>query len=247
MKRNTQGLTKPEDIEEEITQRFAMLHLAWNDAYWTRKANPDRELRKYLHILAGINATWAGIMESKQYARMNPRFELDFDLTSGICRCICDILINTHPNHEMSEALAAELMEVTLELFELHIRADTDRDPDLVKSFENVVHILNMKSDAAWEVADAAVKSYAQLVDHVEFGDDYQSLVNEVGPSVAYVQDLRDDLVGPPQWWANNLYPEGSIDQFEHMNCKMCNGPGAPEILAQEEIVARKERLKKLK
>jgi hypothetical protein len=44
------------DIDEELRQRFAMLHLAWDEAYWTRKKDPTVELRSYLHILGGVNA-----------------------------------------------------------------------------------------------------------------------------------------------------------------------------------------------
>ena len=100
------------DVDEEIRQRFAMLHLAWDGAYGDRKRNPTIELRKYLHILAGVNAIWQGIGKSKHYYRVSPIYKLDSGLTVGICRCICDILINTHPKYEIPDSLAAELAEV---------------------------------------------------------------------------------------------------------------------------------------
>ena len=42
------------DIDEELRQRFAMLHLAWDEAYGERRKDPSVELRKYLHILGGV-------------------------------------------------------------------------------------------------------------------------------------------------------------------------------------------------
>ena len=39
------------DVDEEIRQRFAMLHLAWDEAYRKRMSNPTTEIRSYLHIL----------------------------------------------------------------------------------------------------------------------------------------------------------------------------------------------------
>ena len=39
------------DVDEEIRQRFAMLHLAWDEAYQKRVRNPTTEIRSYLHIL----------------------------------------------------------------------------------------------------------------------------------------------------------------------------------------------------
>ena len=72
------------DYEEEIRQRFAMLHLAWDRAYGRRKHDPNLELREYLHILAGINAIWNGIGESKQYRYLSPNYQLDSGLSKHI-------------------------------------------------------------------------------------------------------------------------------------------------------------------
>ena len=44
------------DVDEELRQRFSMLHLAWDEAYRQREKDPTVELRKYLHILGGVNA-----------------------------------------------------------------------------------------------------------------------------------------------------------------------------------------------
>ena len=41
------------DIDEELRQRFAMLHLAWDEAYWARKRIPQ------LNFIA-ICISWVG-------------------------------------------------------------------------------------------------------------------------------------------------------------------------------------------
>lgn len=97
-------------------------------AFWTRKKDPTVEPRSYLHILGGITALWKGVMESKQYHGVNPQFRLDGDLTTGICRCICNILINTHPKYNLPESLAGELQEVVIELLQMHIPYDAESD-----------------------------------------------------------------------------------------------------------------------
>ena len=154
------------DIDEELRQRFAMLHLAWDEAYWTRKKDPTVELRSYLHILGGVNAIWKGVMESKHYHAVNPQFRLDGDLTTGICRCICDILINTHPKYKLPESLAGELQEVAIELLQMHVLYDTDSDEFVQKSFENLIHVLIMKSTSGYKVATSALEHYVTLLDH---------------------------------------------------------------------------------
>ena len=39
------------DVNEEIRQRFTMLHLAWHEAYRKGMSNPTTEIRSDLHIL----------------------------------------------------------------------------------------------------------------------------------------------------------------------------------------------------
>jgi hypothetical protein len=53
--------------------------------------------------------------------------------------------------------------------------------------------------------------------------------------------------VGPPDNWANDLYRDQLIDQFEHMSCQMCWGPDSPEVIANEELRERAERKKNRK
>jgi hypothetical protein len=234
------------DVDEELRQRFAMLHLAWDEAYRTREKDPTIELRKYLHILGGVNAIWQGVMQSKHYHAVNPQFRLDGDLTTGICRCICDILINTHPNYDIPEGLAGELQEVILELLEMHVRFDSERSEFVTKSLENVIHILNLKSNSGWEAANKAVNHYATLLDHDVFADDVQALIDLVGPSLSYAQHIADEkYVQEIEYWANDLYRDGSIDVFEHMGCQMCWGPNSPEVIVNEELRKRAERKKK--
>jgi hypothetical protein len=234
------------DVDEELRQRFAMLHLAWDEAYREREKNPTVELRKYLHILGGVNAIWQGVMQSKHYHAVNPQFRLDGDLTTGICRCICDIMINTHPDYEIPEGLAGELQEVALELLEMHVRFDSERSEFVTKSLENVIHILNLKSNSGWEAGNRAVNHYVTLVDHDVFADDVQTLIELVGPSLSYAQHIADeDYVQEIEYWANDLYRDGNIDVFEHMGCSMCWGPDSPEVIAQEELRKRAERKKK--
>jgi len=233
------------DVDEELRQRFAMLHLAWDEAYRTREKDPTVELRKYLHILGGVNAIWNGVMESKHYHAVNPQFRLDGDLTTGICRCICDILINTHPDYELPEGLAGELQQVALELLEMHVLYDSERSEFVTKSLENVIHILNLKSESGWEAADKAVKHYATLLDHDVFAEDVQALIDLVGPSLSYAQHIADEkYVQEIEYWANDLYRDANIDVFEHMGCSMCWGPDSPEVIAQAELRERAERKK---
>ena len=234
------------DVEEELRQRFAMLHLAWDEAYWARKKDPTVELRKYLHILGGVNAIWNGVMQSKHYHAVNPQFRLDGDLTTGICRCICDILINTHPKYKIPETLAGELQEVAIELLQMHILYDAERDKFVEKSLENVIHILNLKSVSGWQVADRAVTHYSTLLDHAVFDKEFQDLIDLIGPSVAYAEYTgSEDFDSIPDYWANELYRDGNIDVFEHMDCSMCWGPDSPEVIAQAELRERAERKKK--
>jgi hypothetical protein len=233
------------DVDEELRQRFAMLHLAWDAAYGKRRSDPTVELRKYLHILSGVNAIWQGVMESKHYHAVNPQFRLDGDLTTGICRCICDILINTHPKYKIPESLAGELQEVSLELLEMHVLHDSERSKFVTQSLENVIHVLNLKSVSGWEAADRAVKHYASLVDHAVMDQEFQDLVDLVGPSVAYAEYTEsDEFDSIPDYWANELYRDELIDQFEHMGCTMCWGPDSPEVIAQAGLRERAARRK---
>ena len=233
------------DIDEELRQRFAMLHLAWDQAYGKRRTSPTAEIRSYLHILGGVNAIWKGVMESKHYQGVSPRFQLDGELTTGLCRCICDILINTHPKYQIPESLAEELQEVAIELLQTHILYDTEPDDFVQKSFENLTHILTMKSVSGYKVADAAVNHYATLLDHPVYDREFQTLIDLIGPSIAYSDYTgSDDFDGIPQYWANDLYRDQLIDQFEHMGCEMCWGPDSPETIANKELRERAERKK---
>jgi hypothetical protein len=233
------------DIDEELRQRFAMLHLAWDEAYGKRSTSPTAEIRSYLHILGGVNAIWKGVMESKHYHGVSPRFQLDGELTTGLCRCICDILINTHPKYQIPESLAEELQEVAIELLQTHILYDTEPDEFVQKSLENLTHILTMKSVSGYKVADAAVNHYATLLDHPVYDREFQTLIDLIGPSIAYSDYTgSDDFDGIPQYWANDLYRDQLIDQFEHMGCGMCWGPDSPETIANKELRERAERKK---
>lgn len=233
------------DIDEELRQRFAMLHLAWDEAHGERRKDPTVELRKYLHILGGVAGTWRGVMQSKQYHAVSPQFELDGNLTTGISRCICDILINTHPNYEIPEGLAGELQQVALELLEIHVLYDATRDKFVTDSLENVIHILNLKSESAWDAAYRAVNHYATLLEHDVLGHDVQALIDLVGPSISYAQYISDmEYVPDIEYWANDLYRNKTIDYFEHMSCNLCWSPDSPEVIANEELRARAERKK---
>jgi hypothetical protein len=233
------------DIDEELRQRFAMLHLAWDEAYGKRRTSPTAEIRSYLHILGGVNAIWKGVMESKHYHGVSPQFQLDGDLTTGLCRCICDILINTHPKYQIPESLAEELQEIAIELLQMHILYRPDSDEYIEKSLENLIHILVMKSTSGYKVADAAVNHYATLLDHPVYDREFQTLIDLIGPSIAYSDySGSDDFDGIPQYWANDLYRDQLIDQFEHMGCEMCWGPDSPETIANKELRKRAERKK---
>lgn len=233
------------DVDEELRQRFAMLHLAWDEAYGDRTRNPTTELRNYLHILGGVKAIWNGVMQSKHYHGVNPQFRLDGDLTTGICRCICDILINTHPKYRIPEYLAEELQEVAIELLQMHILYDADSDDFVQKSFENVIHVLIMKTASGYKVAKAALDHYVTLLDHVVLDKEFQTLVDLIGPSLHYADYTgSDEFDSFPDYWANDLYRDEMIDQFEHMGCQMCWGPNSPEVIAQAELRERAKRKK---
>lgn len=235
------------DVDEEIRQRFAMLHLAWDGAYGDRKRNPTIELRKYLHILAGVNAIWQGIGKSKHYHRVSPIYKLDSGLTVGICRCICDILINTHPKYEIPNSLAAELAEVTIELLERHVCADADLDQTIINSFENVIHVLILRSGPAYKIASDHVDRWSLGTKDLD-GSVFQELVDIVGPSVGYLDYIsNEDYDGIPDLWANDLYRGKTISDFEHMSCDLCWGPNSPEVIANKEIKEREERKKQKK
>jgi hypothetical protein len=233
------------DVDEELRQRFAMLHLAWDEAYYKRKSSPTTEIRSYLHILGGVNAIWKGVMESKHYHGVNPRVELDGDLTTGICRCICDILINTHPRYQISESLAEELQEIAIELLQMHILYYTDRNEYVVKSFENLIHVLIMKSTSGYKVAEAAVSHYSTLLDHPIYEREFHDLIDLIGPSIAYCDYTgSDEFDGIPDYWGNDLYKNQTIDVFEHTGCLMCWGPNSPETIANKELRERADRKK---
>jgi hypothetical protein len=232
------------DVDEEIRQRFAMLHLAWDEAYGSRKRDPAYELRKYLHILAGVNAIWLGIGQSKHYYRTSPIYQLDSGLTVGICRCICDILINTHPDYRIPESLAGEITEVVIELLERHICADANPDQIIIKSFENVIHVLAVKTVAGQEVAEKNYERYLLGV-HDFDGSLFQDLVDIIGPTLGYIEYIsHEDYDGIPDYWANDLYRGKRISDLEHMSCDLCWGPNSPEVIANREIKEREERKK---
>jgi hypothetical protein len=236
-------MAKDVDLDEEIKQRFAMLHLAWEEAYGTRKHDPIDEVRKYLHILAGVNAIWKGIGESKHYYRTSPNFALDSGLSVGICRSLCDLLINTHPKVALPDSLAVELMEVSIDLLERHICADVFLNQRIIKSFENVIHLLCLKSFKASEVAQRSVDSYTKLVNDADLdGSVFQDLIDTIGPSLAYREYVSsEDFDEIPQYWANDLYEGVVFDGFEHMGCELCWGPDSPETIASKLI--RQEQL----
>ena len=94
------------DVEQRIRQQFLLLHRAWDDAHWMRKKDPTDELRRYLHVLAGISATWQGILKSDQYYKVSPNMVLDSGLTTSVSWSICNIMVNTHPKYQMPESLA---------------------------------------------------------------------------------------------------------------------------------------------
>jgi hypothetical protein len=158
------------------------------------------------------------------------------------------MLINTHPKYKIPESLAGELQEVAIELLQMHILYDAERDEFVEKSLENVIHILNLKSVSGWQVADRAVTHYSTLLDHAVFDKEFQDLIDLIGPSVAYAEYTgSEDFDSIPDYWANELYRDGNIDVFEHMGCSMCWGPDSLEVIAQEELRQRAARKKSKK
>ena len=106
------------DVDERIRQQFLLLHQAWNDAHFLRKEDPTDNLRKYLHILGGISATWQGILKSDQYYKVSPNMVLDSGLTRWVSWDICNTLVNVHPKYQIPESLAGEIQELAIDLLE---------------------------------------------------------------------------------------------------------------------------------
>ena len=75
------------DVDEELRQRFAMLHLAWDEAYGERRKDPTVELRRYLQILGGVASTWRGVMQSKHVFEDGKHFQLDLLTRHIYCGC----------------------------------------------------------------------------------------------------------------------------------------------------------------
>ena len=234
------------DVEQRIRQQFLLLHRAWDDAHWMRKEDPTDELRRYLHVLGGISATWQGILKSDQYYKVSPNMVLDSGLTKSVSWSICNIMVNTHPKYQMPESLAGELQELAIELLELHVLSDFSPDKTYMQSLESLIHVLNMRSVNGWKVAERAVEHYATLVDHEVMGDEFQSLVDLIGPSVAYTEYTgTEDFDSIPQFWANDLFRDYRTDGHEHLSCELCWGPNSPEVIAIAEIEELEKRKKK--
>lgn len=224
------------ELDKDLYQRFALLHLAWDEAYGQRKFNPTRELRKYLYILAGVDAIYSGIRKSKHFYKVRPNYSHDCGLVIGICRYICDILINTHPKHKIPESLASELAEVAIELLENHWTSNSENDEVTVQSLQNVIHILIMSTMGGYEVAERRANAYTKQFDELD-GSLFKELFDLIGPSLDYCEYTgSEDFEGLPSYWANDLYRNKRISDFEHMNCHLCWGPDSPEVLANAKI-----------
>ena len=102
-----------------------------------------------------------------------------------------------------------------------------------------------MRSVNGWKVAERAVDHYATLVDHEVMGDEFQSLVDLIGPSVAYTEYTgTEDFASIPQYWANDLFRDYKTDGHEHLSCELCWGPNSPETIASLEIEELEKRKK---
>jgi hypothetical protein len=234
------------DVDEKIRQQFLLLHLAWDDASWLRKEDPTDKLRKFLHVLGGISATWQGILKSDQYYKVSPNMVLDSHLTTSVSWDICNIMVNTHPKYQMPESLAGELQELAIEILELHVLSDVSPDKTYMQSLESLIHVLNMKTGSGWKVADRAVKQYASLVNDEIFGEEFQSLVDLIGHSVDYAEyTFSEDFDSTPQYWANDLYRDYKTDGLWHYGCELCYGPNSPEAAAISEVMELEKRKKK--
>jgi hypothetical protein len=155
-------------------------------------------------------------------------------------------MVNTHPKYQMPESLAGELQELAIGILELHVLSDFSPDKTFMQSLESLIHVLNMRTVNGWEVAERAVEHYSTLVDHEVVGEEFQSLVDLIGPSVAYVEYIgTEDFDSVPQYWANDLYRDYRTDGLEHLGCELCWGPNSPETIAISEIEELEKRKKK--
>jgi hypothetical protein len=171
---------------------------------------------------------------------------LDSGLTKSVSWSICNIMVNAHPKYQMPESLAGELQELAIDLLELHVLSDFSPDKTYMQSLESLIHVLNMRSVNGWKVAERAVEHYATLVDHEVMGDEFQSLVDLIGPSVAYTEYTgTEDFDSIPQFWANDLFRDYRTDGHEHLSCELCWGPNSPETIASLEIEELEKRKKK--
>lgn len=192
-------------LQEQMRQHFSLLDSAWLSAYETPSRYPEAKLRLHFQTLCGINAAWMAVMKDKKFMEFGVEFKLDSGLTSRVCLDICNLLIETNPDFKAPEALASELMQVALEMLEIHIIADEARDPIVIKSLENVIHILNLNYNEAWHVANRASEKFAKSAEDGEFQEEFQEMVNIVGPSLAYATDVfQEDFTEEVQYWAND-------------------------------------------
>jgi hypothetical protein len=255
-------VTNYDQTHEQLRQRFAMLHLAWNNNInaqtSTSVISNAGKLRRDMYILAGALETWRGILNSKQYHFVKPMMFLDGGLAIGIARDVCRVLILHDKTHVIEDSIATELMRISVELLEMHVLEGVDRDFDFESSMENLIHILCRRSNAAWQIAsDCVDRFYSQLSNSKEweehlgdvgypyFINEYQSLIDLVGPTVYYTEGLRIGTIEPqgedPDW-ANSFFLENAIDDWDHMSCKLCWSNDSPEVVANAELRARNDQ-----
>lgn len=201
------------DIDEEIASHFEIYFEARNQVFFTQKTNREAQIRGYFHVLAGIHATWQGLMGQPEYRDVTPRFSLIDDLLFIVCFSLAQPLVDSKIG-EIPDSLICEATQVSLDLLELMFTADPNPSDDAAKYLENVLHVSVMNCGPAWDIVNARCSKYAALVEDDLVGDDFQVLVNWLGPMLAYAEEANSELFeGTRVLWANGIFFEEHVDE----------------------------------
>ena len=205
------------NIDEEIASHFEIYFEARNQVFFTQKMDREAQIRGYFHVLAGIHATWQGLMCQPEYREVTPRFSSIDDLLFIVCFSIAQPLVDSKIG-EIPDSLICEATQVSLDLLELMFTADPNPSDDIAKYLENILHVSVMNCGPAWDIVNARCNKCAALVEDDLVGDDFQILVNWLGPMLAYAEEANSEhFEGARVLWANNIFFKDNDDFYENL------------------------------
>jgi len=194
------------DIDGELKSYFEIFYFARDKFCLTNKVDHESEIRGCLNILGGVHATWQGLMDHEEYRYVTPQFSLIDDLIFITCFSLAQPLVDSKIG-EIPDSLISEVTHVSLELLELMFTADSNPSDDIARYLENVLHISVMNCGPAWDIANTALNRYATLINDDMVGDNYQTLVNWIGPMVAFAEEANSEhFEGTRVLWANDIF-----------------------------------------